>query len=306
MSARPTLLAANLACMASMFLWAAGLPAAEPLIALLPPAALTAARMTLAALALLPIWWLTEGTAAVRRADWPRGLMIGALTFGASAYMLVVGQALSDPVTVAVISASLPVVGVALEVLLDRRRITWSLILGLSLSLVGGIVALNRDAGAPGLGTGALICLVSVVVYALGSRLTVTALPGLGTMGRTVVTLIGASGGTLAVEAARIGLGGTAGAWSRLGLTDWGALLLYSVGSLGIAQILWIVSVGRLGIGLAALHINATPFYVMLFLFALGAPWNWRQAAGALIVVLGVLVAQNLLSLPRKPTDADV
>ena len=47
-------------------------------------------------------------------------------------------------------------------------------------------------------------------------------------------------------------------------------MLLFSIGALGLSQLLWIMSVERLGIGLSAMHINAAPFYVMLILFALG------------------------------------
>ena len=41
---------------------------------------------------------------------------------------------------------------------------------------------------------------------------------------------------------------------------------------------------------------NAVPFYVMLITFALGGSWNWAQAAGAAMVVLGVAVAQGFLT----------
>ena len=47
-----SLLAANLICSASMLIWAAGLPAADHLIPLLPPEQLTALRMALTAAAL--------------------------------------------------------------------------------------------------------------------------------------------------------------------------------------------------------------------------------------------------------------
>ena len=53
---------------------------------------------------------------------------------------------------------------------------------------------------------------------------------------------------------------------------------------------------GRLGIAMSALHINLTPFYVMLFMLALGGTWNWLQAAGAALVCIGVLIAQGLIS----------
>lgn len=294
---RQPLLTANLMCMASMFIWAASLPAAEPLIAALPPLPLTAMRMTLAAIALFPAWWIADGGRAVLRARWGRGLLIGALAFGGGAFLLVLGQLLSDPVTTAIVAASMPVVGIALEVALDGRRLTPALVAGLVLSLVGGLVALSRG-GAPGLGLGALACLGSVIVFTLGSRLTVTAFPDLTPIGRTAITLVGAAVGTLLAAGLQVAAGGTAGDWIGIGASGWVAMLIYSVGGLGLSQVLWIRSVGSLGIGLAALHINAAPFYVMLILFGLGHPWNWMQALGAVIVGLGVLVAQNLL--PRR------
>ena len=54
---------------------------------------------------------------------------------------------------------------------------------------------------------------------------------------------------------------------------------------------------GYLGIAMAALHINATPFYVMIMAVMLGGAWNWWQAAGAALVGFGVIVAQGL---PKK------
>ena len=70
-----------------------------------------------------------------------------------------------------------------------------------------------------------------------------------------------------------------------------------AIGGLAISQVLWIMSIGSLGIAMSSLHINATPFYVMLILFALGGAWNWTQATAAAVVGLGVLVAQGLVPL---------
>jgi hypothetical protein len=44
---------------------------------------------------------------------------------------------------------------------------------------------------------------------------------------------------------------------------------------------------------------NAVPVYVMIIMFALGAGWNWPQAYGAVIVAIGVLIAQGLIRLPK-------
>ncbi len=293
------LLSANLICMGSMLIWAAGLPAADHLIPLLPPEQLNALRMALAAGALVPFWALTEGLGPLLRVNWLRGIWVGSL-IGLGAWFLIKGQALGGAVTAAVISSTLPVVGIALEVLLDGRRVTLALVLGLLLALVGGVLALDLSTGGLSLGLGALLCFGSVVSFALGSRLTVTQFPHETALGRTAVTLTGAAIAAGAVAAAQIALGGPAPDFTPWGWTEVFAILLFSVGALGVSQVMWIMSVDRLGIGLSALHINAAPFYVMIILFALGAPWNWVQAGAAALVGLGVLIAQGLIPLGRR------
>ncbi|MCV2863832.1 hypothetical protein [Defluviimonas sp. WL0075] len=46
--------------------------------------------------------------------------------------------------------------------------------------------------------------------------------------------------------------------------------LLYGMGSLALSRLLWLMSVQRLGIGVASMHFNAAPFYVMLIAWSLG------------------------------------
>lgn len=299
MTAKPIgLLAANLICMLSMLVWAAGLPAAEIIIPLLPALSFSAARMSLGALALLPLWVLIEGFGVLRGAAWIKGIAVGSL-LGAGALCVILGQTLTDPVTVAIISATMPVVGIALEVALDGKKLTFALVAGVVLSLIGGVIALGGGLGGLSLGIGALICFVSVLTFTLASRLTVTSFPGLTPLGRTTVTLTGAAIATLIAATVQIGFGTPAPDFTTFGLRETAALLVFAVGGLAISQVLWIISVGHLGIGLAALHINATPFYVMLIMFAFGDPWNWMQAFGALVVGLGVLLAQGIIPVGK-------
>ncbi|MDP3960121.1 MAG: EamA family transporter [Pseudorhodobacter sp.] len=290
-------LAANLICMASMLVWAVGLPAADVLIAVLPPLPITALRLALAAAVLLPLWLLADGWTALRGAPWWRGIGVGGIGFGFGAYLLIVAQARTDAVTVAVIVASMPVVGIALECLLDGRRLTLALIAGLGLSLAGGLLAYGARIGGFGLGLGALAAFGSVLAFTWGSRAAVTAFPDLTAIGRTTITLAGAAIVTLAAVLVASTLGVPAPNWAAVGPREIGALVLYAVTGLALSQVLWILSVGHLGIGLASLHINAAPFYVMAILYALGGPWNGAQALGAAIVGVGVLIAQ----LPPRP-----
>jgi drug/metabolite transporter (DMT)-like permease len=285
---------AHLACAASMLVWAAGLPAAGLLIPHVPALTLTAARMGLAALALLPLWWLIEGRRAVLAAAWRIGLLIGAVN-SLGAFGLILGQARSDAVTVAIVSAAMPIVGMGIEVVLDGRKVTPSLLIGMTLSLMGGLIALDGGTAGGGTFLGAMLCLASVVVFTFGSRLTVTAFPTLTPLGRTTITLSGGALASLVMVVLATLLGLPAPDWASLGAPEAGAFVIYAFAGLALSQLLWISSVGRLGIGLASLHINATPFYVMLILFAVGGPWLWHQVFGAVLVVVGVMVAQGVL-----------
>jgi len=296
-------LSANLICMASMLIWAAALPAAEVLIradpAPLPPVILNAARMVVAAVFLLPIWWLAEGFDALRRANWLRGMMVGSL-LALGALLLVFGQTGTSAVMAAVVSSAMPLVGITLEIILDGRKLTPQIVFGLLLSVIGGILAAGNFDGGLGFGIGALLCLLSVVTFTLASRWTVTALPGLTPLGSTSLTVCGAAvtGVTFALLGGLAGLPGPN--LDAFGLGEFAALTVYGVGGLAISQLLWIVAVGSLGIAMSALHINLTPFYVMVFMLALGGSWSWVQALGAALVAIGVLIAQGLISFGRR------
>jgi drug/metabolite transporter (DMT)-like permease len=294
-----TVLSANLICLASMLVWAAGLPAADLIIPLIPPLPLTALRTGLAAGVLMLFWLAWEGWEPIRRANWGRGIVVGGVCMGLGAVLLVIGQARTDAVTVSIITATMPIVGIALEVALDGRKLTMPLIFGLILSLLGGAVALAQGGFSLNLGLGALAAFASVVAFTWGSRATVTAFPDMTNLGRTALTVAGAFICAVVVSVTYAGFGGPSVQWAAIGWREVGALMLFGIGSLAVSQILWIMAVGRIGIGAASLHMNAVPFYVMIFAFALGAAWNWPQTIGAVVVVLGVLIAQGMLRWRR-------
>jgi drug/metabolite transporter (DMT)-like permease len=293
------LLTANIICLVSMVIWAAGLPAADLIIPHMPPVALTAARATLAALVLVPIWWAVEGFGAVRQADWLRGAWVGFVALGLASVCVVIALALTDSVTVAIVTATMPVAGIVLEWALDKRPFTAALALGLLLSIIGGLVALAGGVTRIDLGLGALAALASVICYTWGSRETVKALPGMTALGRSAVTVAGAAIVMLIAATADGLVRGAWPDWAAIGIREFSGLAIFGIGSMAVSQMLWILSVGRIGIGAASLHMNAVPFYVMLIVFLFGGDWNWWQTLGAVIVVMGAFVAQGLIRLPR-------
>ncbi len=292
---------AHVLCMLSMLVWAVGLPAADLLIGPVPALPLTAARIAIAAIFLLPLWWISEGSQALRAAHWGKGFLVGGGGLGLGAFMLLLGQAKTNMVTVAVISAAMPVVGIAIEVVLDGRKMSLALVLGVLLSLAGGVMVLRGDGDGLGWGLGAMWCFGSILLYTLGSRMSVSAFPDLTPLGRTTVTLTGAALATSLAAGVNALLGGAGPQWEVLGLQELGALAVFAIGGLAISQVLWIMAIGSLGIAMSSLHINATPFYVMLILFAMGGAWQWTQALAAAVVGLGVLVAQGVVPIERRP-----
>ena len=298
-SARGSLAASNLICLASMVIWAAGLPAADLIIPHMPPIALTACRALLAAAVLLPIWWIVEGGSAVLGANWLRGAWVGFVTLGLASFFVIIALQFNDPVTVAIVSAIMPVIGILLEWALDHRPFTRALAIGLVLSVAGGLIAVNGAEGEVSFGIGVLAALASVTLYTWGSRETVKAFPDLTPLGRSTLTI---AGGAIVATVAAVADGLIRGQWPdwpAIGWVEFGGLAAFSIGSMAIAQLLWIVSVGRIGIGAASMHMNAVPFYVMLMVFVAGGPWNWWQTLGAAIVVTGAAIAQGLIGKER-------
>ncbi|MFM7336571.1 MAG: DMT family transporter [Tabrizicola sp.] len=294
-SARGSLVTSNLICLASMVIWAAGLPAADLIIPHMPPIALTACRALLATAVLLPIWWVMEGSGTVLGANWLRGAWVGFVTLGLASFFVIIALQFNDPVTVAIVSAIMPVMGIVLEWALDHRPFTRALAIGLVLSVVGGLIAVNGAEGEVSFGIGVLAALASVTLYTWGSRETVKAFPDLTPLGRSAITI---AGGAIVAAIAAVADGVLRGQWpdwAAIGWPEFGGLAAFSIGSMAIAQLLWIVSVGRIGIGAASMHMNAVPFYVMLMVFVVGGPWNWWQPLGAAIVVTGAAIAQGLI-----------
>jgi drug/metabolite transporter (DMT)-like permease len=166
-------------------------------------------------------------------------------------------------------------------------------VLGLGASVAGGVVAtVGAGAGGAGLIGGGALAVLSCLLYSWGSHAGVRALPAASAVAQTAVSVLGAFGATALAAGAAAALG-LSGLPEAAGARDLGLLLVYGMGGMALSQLLFVLSVRRIGIALASFHTNAAPFYVMLMMLALGGGWSWAQAAGAAIVAGGVLLAQR-------------
>ncbi len=277
-----------------MIMWAGGFPSGEVLLDSWGTLPLLSLRLFMAVSVLTVFWILADGLFSVINAPWCRGLVVGGIGFGLGASFLLFGQKLSDPVTPAIAAAMMPIVGAVLEVLLDKRKLRFHLVIGIVLAIAGGYLAAGLRIGEGTFGLGALLCLSSVVLFAWATRATTKNFESLSPIGQTTITLAG-------------GLVFMMFAWGALSLGGFGEtqigkidqnhvllLLIFSIPGLAFCQFLWIWGTGGLGILLASFHMNAVPFYVMVaVVLFLGGEWNWTQAWGAALVAAGVLVAQT-------------
>lgn len=292
--------AANLACFAAMLTWSVGFPAAEVLLETWGTTMLVVVRMALGIGALLILWIVADGWEQVRQAPWQRGLGVGGLGFGLGSILLLLGQKLSDPVTPAIAAAMMPIAGAALEVLLDGRQLRLRLLAGIACALLGGFLATGVDIGDGSFGAGALMCLISVLLFAWASRSTAKDFPTLSPIGQTTITLVGAFAFMLIIYGISFGFQLPETEVGVVDLKHIALLLLFALASMALAQFLWIWGVGRLGILLASFHMNAVPFYVMaVSVVFIAEEWRWMQAVGAGLVAIGVTTSQLGKRSPR-------
>jgi drug/metabolite transporter (DMT)-like permease len=292
----PISVSGNVYAITSMVAWAAGFPAAEVLLDTWDPLAMVLGRFLMAMVLILPLWALTGGLSRARGLNWSRGLFVGGIGFGGGAWSILMSQWFTDPVTVAIIAASTPLAATLVAWWYDRQPLSRGFTLGLIATLVGGLIATGVATGTamPGrLGPGAIMAVTSAILFSWASHHIVRDLPDADALTRTVISSLGALVFIALAYAVFLALGLTALPPFPLSGTDWGLIALYGILAFGISQLAWIASADRLGIAVAAFHINVAPFYVMLILVALGGAWSWPQAVGAAIVGIGVILAQR-------------
>jgi drug/metabolite transporter (DMT)-like permease len=291
---RPGVVVSNFTCFSAMVMWSFAFPIAEFMLQSWGTIALVLARQLIGVSALFLFWLYIDGPARIRSADWLGGIGIGGVGFGLGSMTFLVGQSMSDAVTPAIAASMMPIIGALLEVTLDGRRLRPRLIIGILFALLGGLLATGTRMDEGNFGWGSLLCLFSVILFAWATRATTHGFRSLSFVGQTTITLSGSLLVVLTVYLLMllIDIPGTA-----IGIYDSRHVLLLlftSVGSLALAQFMWIRGAAGLGILLASLHMNAVPFYVMVIVVLfLGESWNWLQAAGAALVTIGVLLAQS-------------
>ena len=285
------LVTGNALAFIAIFLFAAGFPAAEVLLEIWHPITLMFFRLLLAVLTLVIMWILLEGLPSVIKAPWLKGIKIGLLGFGFGTNLLLFAQWFTDPVTVALLATLIPISATILEVWDGRRKLSAKFTIGLLFSIIGGFIAVSENISID-LGWGVLMALASGFCFMWASDKSVTKLSELSSIARSSITFTGAAIFTTISFLVLFTLG-LIEIPNKITTDQLLNLIIYSVIAMAISQVFFIAAIEKVGIAITSLHLNFSPFYVMIIIFILGGTWNLRAAIGASIVAFGVGLAQR-------------
>ena len=276
----------------SMLLWATSFPISDVLLKNWDPLSLAAVRLGGGA-----IFLGLFAVISARRYNWQRwplrdALFVGALGIGVGTFALNLGLKYSNPVNVTVIATTIPLFSVLLGTLKGEEKLTTRMAVAIGLAISGGIVvswsSTQTEMGFEG---GEFLILAAVILWAWFSRVSVTRLLPIPAYPRTLLTM--AAGALCLLPVILLieysGVSELSASWSSPDLTRIFALCVFGV---GLSMVCWMISAEKIGVTIAALHINALPFYVLLLELMFGGRLLISQVLGAVLVAVGAVLSQ--------------
>ena len=210
---------------------------------------------------------------------------------GAGTLLMNFGFQYSNPINVAVIATTVPLVSLIMGVFRGEEKMTLRIGIALFCALLGGVIVsvanLNTPAGFEG---GEFLMILAVISWTWFSRTSVKHLAVIPPYPRSALTLF--SGGLvllpIMVLVHWLGLFELHSSWDRSEII-WPILLILGV---AFSTSFWMLSADRIGVTVAAIHVNIVPFYVVLLMVLFGGDLSIIQIAGAVLVSFGVVLAQ--------------
>ena len=282
----------NVMAVLSMLLWSTSFPISEVLLMRWDALSLAAVRLGGGALMLALMGW------GIRKryswTNWPvrSALVIGAVGIGIGTFALNLGLKYSNPVNVSVIVTTIPLFSVMLGVIKHEETLSPRIMIAIGLAICGGVlVSWSSTQTQAGFQGGELLVLGAVILWTWYSRVSVTRLLVIPAYPRTVLTILG---GALCLIPVALVLEGSGwvdlnAPWSVSDLPLIGGLCVFGV---GLSMVCWMISAEKIGVTIAALHINALPFYVLLIGLMFGGTLLMSQVMGVVLVATGAVLAQ--------------
>jgi drug/metabolite transporter (DMT)-like permease len=282
----------NVMAVLAMLLWSTSFPISEVLLMRWDALSLAVVRLGGGALMLTLMGWGFRKR--YRWTDWPvrSALVVGAVGIGIGTLALNLGIKYSNPINVSVIATTIPLFSVMLGVIKHEETLSLRIIVAIGLAICGGVlVSWSSTQTQVGFRGGELLMLGAVILWTWYSRVAVTRLLVIPAYPRTVLTMLGGALCLIPVALVLEGSGWVdlSAPWSRF---DFVLILGLCVFGVGLSMVCWMISAEKIGVTIAALHINALPFYVLLLGLMFGGTLLMSQVTGAVLVATGAVLAQ--------------
>jgi drug/metabolite transporter (DMT)-like permease len=219
-------------------------------------------------------------------------LVVGAVGIGIGTLALNLGIKYSNPINVSVIATTIPLFSVMLGVIKHEETLSLRIMVSIGLAICGGVlVSWSSTQTQAGFQGGELLMLGAVILWTWYSRVAVTRLLVIPAYPRTVLTMLGGALCLIPVALVLEGSGWVdlSAPWSGFDFVLIGGLCVFGV---GLSMVCWMISAEKIGVTIAALHINALPFYVLLLGLMFGGTLLMSQVIGAVLVATGAVLAQ--------------
>ena len=282
----------NVMAVLAMLLWSTSFPISEELLMRWDALSLAAVRLGGGALMLTLMGWGIRKRYAWT--NWPvrSALVVGAVGIGIGTLALNLGIKYSNPINVSVIATTIPLFSVMLGVIKHEETLSLKFMESSCRAICGGVLVswscTQTQAGFQG---GELLMLGAVILWTWYSRVAVTRLLVIPAYPRTVLTMLG---GALCLIPVALDLEGSGWVDQSAPRSELDFVLLGGMGvfGVGLSMVCWMISAEKIGVTIAALHINALPFYVLLLGLMFGGTLLMSQVTGAVLVATGAVLAQ--------------
>ena len=278
--------------MLAMLTWATTYPITDRLLETWDPMSLAATRIIGAGI-LLACLTIVFSRKTLNWQEWPimRAMLTGMVGLGAGTLLMNFGFQYSNPVNVAVIATTVPLVSLLMGMARGEERMTMRIGIALCCALIGGVmVSLSNLSTPAGFEGGELLMILAVISWTWFSRSSVKYLAVIPAYPRTALTLF--SGGLVLLPIMALvhwlGIFELHFDWNSAEIT-WPVALILGV---ALSTSFWMLSADRIGVTVAAIHVNVVPFYVVLLMLLFGGSLLMTQIAGAVLVSCGVILAQ--------------
>lgn len=282
----------NVFAFLGMIIWAMTYPLTDVLLGTWHPLTLAATRIFGAGLVLFLISVLVQSN-FVGWKNWPlkRACVTAVVGLGLSTISMNFAFQYSNPVNIAVIATTGPLVSAVMGMIRGEEQITPRLVFAIIMAIVGGVLVsvsnLETELGFQG---GEILMIIAVILWVWFSRVSVTKLRVIPAFPRMAFMSV-IAGIVIFPLLALIeftGLTSIMPTWSDM--ERWLSVVL--IFGVAFSMVFWMMSADRIGVTIAGMHGNAVPFYVVLIMIFFGGSVNGWQITGAILVATGATLAQ--------------